>query len=209
MRYALKNQFIPNERCSSSEGISSIVYSIFIEILSFFQHYKKRIYKACKDFRVYSHCQEYYLFQYDSNRRACHSYFHEDCMIVLGCSVDIDKDFTGITETLVLTPNRLDRLPLHLNRWEGSMSIAIQMNENELSTVAQVVTSIKRGNIRFTLYVVRKNTQDSGCNYVSRSKTVVHFNQCFVINELRNLAIETIRTTHFMVIDGDGILSST
>ena len=118
--------------------------------------------------------------------------------------VDVYKNFTGITETLVLTPNRLDRLPLHLDRWNGSMSIAIQMTEDELPTVAQVISTINRPNIRFTLYIAK----DSGCDYVSESRKVYHFNNCFVINELRDLAIETIETTHFMVIDGDGILSS-
>ena len=118
--------------------------------------------------------------------------------------VDVYKNFTVITETLVLTPNRLDRLPLHLDRWNGSMSIAIQMTEDELPTVAQVISTINRPNIRFTLYIAK----DSGCDYVSESRKVYHFNNCFVINELRDLAIETIETTHFMVIDGDGILSS-
>ena len=118
--------------------------------------------------------------------------------------VDVYKNFTGITETLVLTPNRLDRLPLHLDRWNGSMSISIQMTEDELPTVAQVISTINRPNIRFTLYIAK----DSGCDYVSESMKVYHFNNCFVINELRDLAIETIETTHFMVIDGDGILSS-
>ena len=87
------------------------------------------------------------------------------------------------------------------------MSIAIQMNEDELPIVAQVISIINRRNIRFTLYVVKKSGK-SGCNYISETKKVIHFNQCFVINELRNLAIETIQTTNFMVIDGDGILSS-
>ena len=88
------------------------------------------------------------------------------------------------------------------------MSIAIQLNEDELPTVAQVICSINRPNIRFTLYVVKKRSGNSGCNYVSETKKVIHFDQCFAINELRNLAIETIQTTNFIIIDGDGILSS-
>ena len=162
------------------------------------------MFKKCTDFRIYSHCQEYYLFQYDSSRKECHSYFHERCMIWLILLVDVYKNFTGITETLVLTPSRLDRLPLHFDRWNGSMSIAMQMNEDELPTIAQVISTINRPNIRFTLYIAK----NSSCNYVAESMKVYHFDHCFVINELRDLAIETIETTHFMVIDGDGILSS-
>ena len=78
------------------------------------------------------------------------------------------------------------------------------MNEDELPTIAQVISTINRPNIRFTLYIAK----NSSCNYVAESRKVYHFDHCFVINELRDLAIETIETTHFMVIDGDGILSS-
>ena len=76
--------------------------------------------------------------------------------------------------------------------------------EKHRNWFSQVISTINRPNIRFTLYIAK----NSSCNYVAESMKVYHFDHCFVINELRDLAIETIETTHFMVIDGDGILSS-
>lgn len=111
--------------------------------------------------------------------------------------------------TLTLSPNRLDRLPLHMQRWKGPMSIAIQLNEEELQETIKIINSIHRKNIRFTFYIV-KQLQDNNyhCSFVSMNGTIVYYDSCFVINELRNLAIESIQTTHFMLIDGDAIISS-
>lgn len=110
--------------------------------------------------------------------------------------------------TLPLSTKRLDRFPLHLKRWKGPMSIAIQINEDELPGVARILSSIKRGNIRWTLYIVKRQPYSDHCTFVSMNGTKVKYENCFVVNELRNLAIETIRTTHFLIVDGDGIISS-
>ena len=110
--------------------------------------------------------------------------------------------------TLILSPNRLDRLPLHLQRWRGPMSIAIQLEESELEDTAKIVSSIERKNIRFTFYVLKNSSDKHRCSFISLNGTNVYYNSCFVINELRNLAIETIETTHFMIVDGDAIISS-
>lgn len=111
--------------------------------------------------------------------------------------------------TLTLSPNRLDRLPLHMQRWKGPMSIAIQLNEEELQETVKIINSIHRKNIRFTFYVVKQlPTNNYHCSFISMNRTTVYYDSCFVINELRNLAIESIHTTHFMLIDGDAIISS-
>ena len=39
------------------------------------------------------------------------------------------------------------------------------------------------------------------------NNTIVYHQNCYVINELRNLAIETIQTSHFILVDGDGLIS--
>ena len=111
--------------------------------------------------------------------------------------------------TLPLSPKRMDRLPLHFDRWKGPMSVVIQLNEEEMEDVAKIVNSIQRKNVRFTFYIIKKpETKSYRCTFISYNRTAVHYETCFVINVLRNLAIETIRTTHFMVVDGDGIISS-
>ena len=89
------------------------------------------------------------------------------------------------------------------------MSVAIQLDEEELPKVAKLLGRMTRSNVRFTLYIV-KNTGKiiPRCSFITMNGSIVLYDRCFVINELRNLAIETIQTTHFMLIDGDSIISS-
>ena len=111
--------------------------------------------------------------------------------------------------TFTLSPDRMNRLNFHLKRWKGPISVAMQLDEEELRTVSQRISKINRNDIRFTLYIVKKakkNTQR--CSFIAMNGTCVLYDRCFVINELRNLVIETIQTTHFMLIDGDSIISS-
>lgn len=169
--------------------------------MSFFNQHKSKLLKECTDFREFSHCQPHFIFQFDTDSNSCHSYFHERY---------ISTNYTGVTLTLPLSLNRLDRLPLHLERWSGPMSISIQLDESELMDTALIVTSARRRNIRFTFYIVKTPAKGkTPCTFMSLNRTTVFYDSCFAINVLRNLAIETIRTTHFMIIDGDGILSST
>ena len=189
MMNILQNNPFPSQSCHTP--------SLF---QSFFKSHKQMIMKNCVDFRRFSHCQKYYLFQYDTSTKKCHFYYHENY---------IHKNYTGVTMTLILSPNRLDRLPLHLQRWRGPMSIAIQLEESELEDTAKIVSSIERKNIRFTFYVLKNSSDKHRCSFISLNGTNVYYNSCFVINELRNLAIETIETTHFMIVDGDAIISNT
>lgn len=147
---------------------------------------------------MFSHCQEHYLFQFDTFSNTCHSYFHEPYL---------NDSYKEVTVTIPLSANRLDRLPLHFDRWNGDMSIAIQLTEAELEEVARVLTSFQRRYVRYTLYVIKETYQSNGCSFVSFARETVEYDSCFVVNELRNLAIETIQTSHFLITDGDGILS--
>ena len=122
--------------------------------------------------------------------------------------LDIKTNFTGVTMTLPLSLNRMDRLYLHFDRWKGPMSIAVQVNEEELDKLFRIINAIKRNNIRFTFYIVKKPIEsDYRCTFKSYNNSNIYYESCYVINVLRNLAIETIRTSHFMIIDGDGIVS--
>ena len=74
----LQNNYIGKQPCSSEKG--RIIFSqILIDIKSFFENNKKHLEKPCKDFRLFSHCQPHYLFQFDISSKTCHSYFHEPC----------------------------------------------------------------------------------------------------------------------------------
>ena len=122
--------------------------------------------------------------------------------------LDIKTNFTGVTMTLPLSLNRMDRFYLHLERWKGPMSIAVQVNEEDLVDLFRIISIIKRNNIRFTFYIVKKPVESNyRCTFKSLNGTDVFYESCYAINVLRNLAIETIETSHFMIIDGDGIIS--
>ena len=120
----------------------------------------------------------------------------------------MNMPYSGVTLTLPLTINRMDRLPLHFNRWSGDMSIVLQVNEEEMEFLVDLLDTIKRPRIRFTFYIVQTPRKgDSRCTFQSMTNVKVQYTSCFVINVLRNLAIETIKTTHFLIVDGDGIIS--
>lgn len=108
-----------------------------------------------------------------------------------------------------LTPGRLDRLPIHLSHWSGNMSIAIQLEESELPLVADVITKTNRSNIRFTLYILKDIHRPSKGTFLMKQYRRVYFPSCFACNVLRDLAIETIQSTHYFLIDGDAIITST
>ena len=89
------------------------------------------------------------------------------------------------------------------------MSIAIQINEEEFEEMLNEIGKIQRSNIRFTFYIVQKKPENEPrCNIITINGKSISLQNCFVYNVLRNLAIETITTSHFLLIDGDGIISS-
>ena len=88
------------------------------------------------------------------------------------------------------------------------MSIAIQLEEDELEQMAYTLLALSRRDIRFTLYIVKKRSLSFKCTFQTMKNKTERLKSCFVINELRNFAIETIRTTHYLLVDGDGLVSS-
>lgn len=185
--------------------------AFIVDFFLFYLSNKQTLLKNCTDFREFSHCQPFYLFQYDSAYKTCHTYYHENCMIFLSPHyLDTLSGFTGVSMILPLTPSRMDRLYLHFQRWNGSISVAIQMTENELSSVFSRILLYGRRNIRYTFYIIpHRDNINQTCSFVTMKRKVIYYDNCFDINVLRNLAIETITTSHFLLIDGDGIISST
>ena len=132
MSSSFNNPYIPPKNCIDKKSTHKEVV-LQVDFIQFFNQHKSLLFKNCTDFRRFSHCQPHYLFQYDTANHSCHSYFHEKCSILISMTIiDIYENFTGVTMTLFLSLDRFDRLPYHLNRWKGPMSIAIQINEEEL-----------------------------------------------------------------------------
>ena len=81
MMHLLMNQFISPVSCNSKEGMY-ILRTLSLDIYQFFIRNKQLHLKECSDSNIFSHCQLFYIFQYDSGSRQCHSYYHEKCMSI-------------------------------------------------------------------------------------------------------------------------------
>ena len=118
--------------------------------------------------------------------------------------IDILRPLTGVTLIVHFSTDRLDRLHFHLARWKGPMSLIIQLREEELSQVIDIIMTSRRKNIRWSFLIIPTSDQ---CFYVNRSGEKKYHNSCYDINIMRNIAIESIQTTHFLMLDGDAIVT--
>ena len=57
--------------------------------------------------------------------------------------------------TFTLTTDRLNRLSLQFQRWKGPMSLAIQLDEEELPKVARIISKNNR-KIFVILFILRR-----------------------------------------------------
>lgn len=104
----------------------------------------------------------------------------------------------------------MNRLPYHMKRWKGKMSVAILCEEEEVSLVAsQLGEYINRSGLVFSFYVRKTITKLNTPYFLQEDKKKVYReNGIFPINFLRLLTIECITTTHYLSIDGDVFVSS-
>ena len=120
-------------------------------------------------------------------------------------NIDDKSPFSGITEVLHLSTNRLDRLPFHFERWSLPYSIVIQLTEDEFPSVLSTISRYHHIDIRWSFYIIPQDS--SPCYSILLSGEKETHESCYDMNILRNIGIETIRTTHFLMIDGDGLIS--
>lgn len=109
--------------------------------------------------------------------------------------------------------DRLDRIPYILNRWNGSISLGVYLKEGEMNNIDQVLSPYLSSHILWTFYVVKEYPHRMvHSTYVKNDdpEEVLRFDyHIFPINLIRDLAIESIHTTHFLFIDIDFFISST
>ena len=84
------------------------------------------------------------------------------------------------------TSDRLAFLPYILERWEGDIVVSLQVTKRKVKEVSQQIQSLL---LPSRVTIILKVTSNN-CNH-------------FYINLLRNIAIKSIRTTHFIVLDMD------
>lgn len=51
-------------------------------ILSFFLENKESLFVGCNVHGIYSHCQEYYLFQYETKTARCQRFKRQPCFVL-------------------------------------------------------------------------------------------------------------------------------
>ena len=81
---------------------------------------------------------------------------------------------------------RLDFLPALLKRWPSYFVLSVQTKKKKLKSVIEHISSLSLPN-RVTIIVKPLENKDN----------------TFYVNTLRNLAITSIRTSHFIVLDMD------
>ncbi len=108
---------------------------------------------------------------------------------------------SGMTARL----NRINRLPFILKRWKGRISLSILAKESEFATLAGVLTNYSSTRrLMFSVYITKTITKNNTPFYVQQNGKHLNYSEGFYpINTMRNLAIESISTTHCLVADVD------
>ena len=101
--------------------------------------------------------------------------------------------------------NRINRLPFILKRWKGRISLSILAKESEFATLAGVLTNYSSTRrLMFSVYITKTITKNNTPFYVQQNGKHLNYSEGFYpINTMRNLAIESISTTHCLVADVD------
>ena len=101
----------------------------------------------------------------------------------------------------------MDRIPFHLQRWRGPKVFSILVEPHQLQEAWKQLSIIEDDQLEIVLYIV--DTSISQPFIKNRQKSKVYNEDFFYpINFLRDITIESVRTTHFLLIDVDVFLSS-
>ena len=97
--------------------------------------------------------------------------------------------------------NRVDRFPYLLARWRGPISTVMFVNETEVEKAFEFIFRHRKYPITFTLYIVH----NMGVNpyFFAGTKRVYFDKGLYPYNVLRNIGIESISTTHYLLVDID------
>ena len=93
-----------------------------------------------------------------------------------------------------------------MKRWRGPISTVLFIEEDQLRDVAAFILQQKRTNIMYSLYI--RHSFSSNIPYVTRKgKRVYYVNGIYPTNTLRNIGIESILTSHYLLLNIDTIPS--
>ena len=107
--------------------------------------------------------------------------------------------------------DRINRIPYLLERWKGRIVLSFFMTENDILKIDQLLQPYLNSRIDFVFYVVKYLDINGNYGYYIDGKgEKVLFNEpIFPLNLMRDLSIESIKTTHYLLIDIDFFISST
>lgn len=195
-----------------------------LDISSFFTLHKSDLFVRCEADTPYTYCQHYFLFHFNSTDHVCRRFKRQSCFALSSPSpTDLpDRGFSGVTlstqfsfaprPTLTSSLNRFNRFAYTLRRWRGPVSVSVFALESEVERVASKLIQFgKRGDIVFSVYV-RKSV--SGANepfyILPFTKGRMRLRKgMYPMNLLRDLSIESIRTSHYFMMDIDVFPSNT
>lgn len=101
---------------------------------------------------------------------------------------------------------RIDRFPYLLKRWKGPISSVFCIDEIELRLLAEFIMTIDRQNILFNIYIRRLSPI---VPYLWWNTTKKEYPEgIYPLNVLRDIGIDSIETTHFLLLDIDVMPSS-
>ena len=107
---------------------------------------------------------------------------------------------------IIIRFNRFERFKYHLKRWNGSMSIGILVQLPEFPSFVKAIEEYVGYPITFNVYVPFKTQHPS--YFIRKNGTKEPYpNTLYPVNLLRDLAIESIHTTHYMFVDADFYIS--
>ncbi|KAK8831043.1 hypothetical protein WA577_007669 [Blastocystis sp. JDR] len=153
--------------------------------------HKDRLFAQCKDMQEYSHCQKHYLMKVDMRKGICKSY--------RSASYLHDTTYSGITLIHHLKLSQKELFENHLKQWEGPVSTVLFIEQNELKSAASLIMKHNRTNLIYSLYILPK--EPSPPYRIIKGERREYASPLYPINELRDLGIESIMTTHYLLLD--------
>ena len=126
-----------------------------------------------------------------------------------------DHAFTGvtlvnqlssfITHSLITRLDRVDRFPYLLRRWRGPLSTVLFIKENEVGKRAEFVVKQERSGIDYSVYVIK----DSIRPFIRWNGMIKEYlYSIYPFNTLRDIGIDSVRTTHYLLLDIDVLPSA-
>ena len=122
--------------------------------------------------------------------------------------LDVHKEYTGVTLVTQISLSRIDRLPYHLARWKELKVIVVMVTRSELQEAWTKLGAFKERSLRFILYVINLQSTPYFIKNTNPWTTAPRARPFYSLNLFRDIAIESITTTHFLMIDGDVFVSS-